>query len=97
MVDASHSLEIDSQFTPWLLFVCLNSQQVLQQPDERVAGGRTARQQALEALALKYCTNRGGGPRSSVQVEQEMLAHIAAAERRSKLLEGQLKEVGGGW
>lgn len=65
----------------------------MQQSDERVAGGKTARHMALDALAIKYCTSRGGGPRSSVQVEQEMLAHIAAAEKKSKLLEGQLKQV----
>ncbi|KAF6260716.1 hypothetical protein COO60DRAFT_1637364 [Scenedesmus sp. NREL 46B-D3] len=67
--------------------------QVLQQPDERMPGGKTARQQALEQLAVKYCTNRGGGARSSVQVEAEMLAHIAAAEKKSKLLEEQLKHA----
>jgi hypothetical protein len=73
-----------------MCFACL---QVLQQPDERIPGGKTARQQALEQLAVKYCTNRGGGPRSSVQVEAEMLAHIASAEKKSKLLEDQLKHV----
>uniref|UniRef100_A0A383W626 Uncharacterized protein n=1 Tax=Tetradesmus obliquus TaxID=3088 RepID=A0A383W626_TETOB len=67
--------------------------QVLQQPDERIPGGKTARQQALEQLAVKYCTNRGGGARSSVQVEAEMLAHIAAAEKKSRLLEEQLKHA----
>lgn len=67
--------------------------QVLQQPDEKVAGRKTARQQALEQLAVKYCSNRGGGPRSSVQVEAEMMAHIASAEKKSNLPEGQLKHV----
>lgn len=49
--------------------------QVLQQPDERRPGGKTARQLALEALGLKYCTSRGGGARSSVQVTH---AHVHA-------------------
>jgi hypothetical protein len=71
----------------------LASLQVLQQPDERIPGGKTARQQALEQLTVKYCTNRGGGERSSVQVEAEMLVHIASAEKKSKLLEEQLKHV----
>lgn len=42
--------------------------QVLQQPEERVPGGKTASRVALEKLAVKYCTKRGGGPRTSVQV-----------------------------
>jgi hypothetical protein len=78
--------------TPHVLYHC-HALQVLQQPDERIPGGKTARQQALEQLAVKYCTNRGGGARSSVQVEAEMLAHIASAEKKSKLLEEQLKHV----
>jgi hypothetical protein len=42
--------------------------QVLQQPDERRAGGQSARQHALEQLVVKYCSSRGGGPRSNAQV-----------------------------
>lgn len=130
--------------------------QVLQQPDERVPGGTTASKQALEKLAVKYCTKRGGGARTSVQVgtrahtaalqvvlhaltsavlsflhastmvlcgwqgawhmqvyshetcvavhwvmvchmavqvEAEMMAHIAAAEKKSNILERQLNQV----
>lgn len=115
--------------------------QVLQQPDERVPGGKTASLHALEKLAVKYCTKRGGGARTSVQVgmtagppashwghirtseggcvraslcvaalanrsteepeahagcaqvEAEMMAHIAAAEKKSNILERQLNQV----
>eukprot|EP00775_Hariotina_reticulata_P011301 gene11301-11451_t len=66
---------------------------VLQQPDERRAGGQSARQHALEQLVVKYCTSRGGGPRSSAQVEEELGAHIAACEKKSDLLEHQLRQA----
>jgi hypothetical protein len=67
--------------------------QVLEQPEERVPGGKTASRVALEKLAVKYCTKRGGGPRTSVQIEAEMMAHIAVAEKKSNILEHQLNQV----
>lgn len=67
--------------------------QVLEQPEERVPGGKTASRVAMEKLAVKYCTKRGGGPRTSVQIEAEMMSHIAAAEKKSNILERQLNQV----
>lgn len=46
----------------------MSTVQVLEQPEERVPGGKTSSTVALEKLAVKYCTKRGGGPRTSVQV-----------------------------
>eukprot|EP00879_Flechtneria_rotunda_P002831 GHRR01003044.1.p1 GENE.GHRR01003044.1~~GHRR01003044.1.p1 ORF type:complete len:947 (+),score=451.86 GHRR01003044.1:130-2841(+) len=66
---------------------------VMQQPDEMKAGRKTARQQALEALVVKYCTTRGGGPCSSEQVEAEIKAHIVAAEKKSSLLQNELRQA----
>ncbi|KAF8067333.1 CFAP57 [Scenedesmus sp. PABB004] len=66
---------------------------VLQQPDERTRDGRSRRTVALEALAAKYCAGRGGGPRSSVEVEGELRAIIVAAERKAALMEAQLKQA----
>lgn len=83
----------DCMCCPFAPHACSKHMQVLEQPEERVPGGKTASRVAMEKLAVKYCTKRGGGPRTSVQIEAEMMAHIAAAEKKSNILERQLNQV----
>jgi hypothetical protein len=64
----------------------------MREPDERVAGQRSARQLALDALAKKYC--RGAGARAAGGAEAELQQQVHLAELRASLLETRLK-VGG--
>jgi hypothetical protein len=59
------------------------------EPDERVAGQRSARQLALDALFKKYC--RGAKARGGGGAEAELLQQAHLAELRASLMEERLK------